>query len=303
MVDEDVATLTGDHRVAVDQRAHCLDGVERHAFGPRHQGAARPGRQVVDESVDQECHRGVAERLQVDHGRAPTGRERRPLLEQLRPRQQQHEEPGPAGLEQVLDQVEQAAVGVLGVLEEEHDGLVTADPLEERRPRREEVGPVEDAPVAAAEQRRDPRGQPGGLGGRRRHGGDTGADLLLDLRRSVGVEHLEPRAHHLGERPEGDAVAVGQAAATVPEERVGEPVDVLLELPAQPALADARDAGDDGEPRPAVLLRRVEELADLAQLTLATGHRRLEAVDPLRPAHRRDDGVGAVEARPARPCP
>ena len=50
------------------------------------------------------------------------------------------------------------------------------------------------------------------------------------------------------------------------------------------------------EPRPAVLLRRVEELLDQAQLAVAPGQRRLEPVDALRPADGRDDGVGAAKS-------
>ena len=49
-------------------------------------------------------------------------------------------------------------------------------------------------------------------------------------------------AHHVGERPVGDALAVGEAAAAVPVDVVDEPVEVLVELPRQPRLADPGDA-------------------------------------------------------------
>jgi hypothetical protein len=66
--------------------------------------------------------------------------------------------------------------------------------------------------------------------------------VLLDGRAELGARRRcllvldDPRAssHHLGERPEGDAVAVREAAAGVPEDALREPVDVLLELPREP---------------------------------------------------------------------
>ena len=83
-------------------------------------------------------------------------------------------------------------------------------------------------------------------------------------------------ANHLGERPERDAVAVGETAPGVPPDVAGEPVDVLLELPREARLADAADADDRDEVRSAVLGRRVEELLDEPELAVAPDERRLE---------------------------
>ena len=55
---------------------------------------------------------------------------------------------------------------------------------------------------------------------------------------------------HLRERPERDAVAVGEAAAAVPPDVSGKAVDVLLELPRQAGLADPGDADDRDDLRP-----------------------------------------------------
>jgi hypothetical protein len=74
----------------------------------------------------------------------------------------------------------------------------------------------------------------------------------------LGDERAHP--HHLGEGPVGDAVAVGEAAAPVPEHRVRDAVEVLLELPGEPRLADAGDADDRDEVRLALLRRAVEML-------------------------------------------
>ena len=65
------------------------------------------------------------------------------LLEQLGPSQRDHVEPVAARpLEQVLDEVEQARVGPLQVLEDEHGRIRVRQALEEKAPGREELLPV-----------------------------------------------------------------------------------------------------------------------------------------------------------------
>src|SRR5687768_2155405 len=55
-------------------------------------------------------------------------------------------------------------------------------------------------------------------------------------------------------------------------------VDVLLELPDQPALADATRPCDRDEARPPVAANRVELLLQLPQLLVATDERCLKGV-------------------------
>src|SRR3954470_9325430 len=75
-------------------------------------------------------------------------------------------------------------------------------------------------------------------------------------------------------------MSVGQAASAQPVRAVrGDGVDVLLELPRQPGLADARLAGDDDELRVPLLGRDVEELLDHPQLSVPADERSLESVD------------------------
>ena len=50
-------------------------------------------------------------------------------------------------------------------------------------------------------------------------------------------------AHHVGERPVRDPFAVGEAAAAVPPDLLDDAVEVLVELPSEPRLADAGDPG------------------------------------------------------------
>ena len=56
----------------------------------------------------------------------------------------------------------------------------------------------------------------------------------------------------------------------MPEHLAGETVDVLEELPGEPRLADAGDAGDEHEPGRVPLGGGVEELLDEAKLVVAS---------------------------------
>src|SRR5438034_494288 len=47
------------------------------------------------------------------------------------------------------------------------------------------------------------------------------------------------RPHHLDQRPVADPLAVGRGAALVPPDGFHDAVEVLLELPREPRLADA----------------------------------------------------------------
>jgi hypothetical protein len=86
-----------------------------------------------------------------------------------------------------------------------------------------------------------------------------------------------PHPDHFRERPVGDALAVGQAAAAVPVNVVGEAVDVLLELPGEAGLADAGDARDRDELCLLFVRRAMEELLDQAQLAIAADEGRFQA--------------------------
>ena len=103
--------------------------------------------------------------------------------------------------------------------------------------------------------------------------------------------------HHVGERPVGDALAVGEAAAAMPVDGLGDAVEVLVELPAETRLADPGDAGDRHEVRLALVGARVEEILDLAQLAVAADERRLEALRLERAAQPGDDALRPPERR------
>src|SRR5207248_54665 len=81
---------------------------------------------------------------------------------------------------------------------------------------------------------------------------------------------------HVGERSVGHAFAVRQAAAAVPVDGVGEPVEVLVELPREPRLPDPGDPEDRDEMGGLLVCGSVEEILDEAQLPVAPDERRLE---------------------------
>src|SRR3954452_7164918 len=105
------------------------------------------------------------------------------------------------------------------------------------------------------------------------------AELRGSRLRVLFLRDQAAHAHHVGKRPVGDALAVGQAAPAVPVDRLGDAVEVLVELPRQPGLANASDSGDGDEVRLSLLGAGVDEILDLAKLAVASYARRLQ---PLR---------------------
>ena len=143
-------------------------------------------------------------------------------------------------------------------------------------PEEGEEGRLDPAPlVRVGDMRRD------GLG-----------DLATRRRLVVRLEEAGPRPDHLAEGPERDPLAVGGAAPFVPEGILGEPVDVLEELPGKPRLADPGLAGDRDVARPTLADRRVEEVLEEAQLVVAADEGGLERLRPVAAAPLRDDPQG-----------
>src|ERR671936_625643 len=76
-------------------------------------------------------------------------------------------------------------------------------------------------------------------------------------RRSTLLVLRDPAAHphHVGERPVGDPFPIRETAAPVPVRRLRQAVEVLEELPGQPALPDPGDARDRDEVRRTIVSR------------------------------------------------
>ena len=75
----------------------------------------------------------------------------------------------------------------------------------------------------------------------------------------------------------------------MPVDRLADPVDVLVELPGQATLADARLADHRHEPQASLTRGRVEHLLDKSQLRLAAHERWLEDVRTARPTDHAND--------------
>ena len=103
-------------------------------------------------------------------------------------------------------------------------------------------------------------------------------DGALELRSgvliAVRLEDAGLRLHHLGERPEADAFAVGQRTSLPPVRQLVAALDHLEELAEEAALADPGDADQRHELRCAVAVHPFERPDELVELALASHERR-----------------------------
>jgi hypothetical protein len=250
---------------------------------------------------------GVVQRLQqhgggVQHAPGPAG----PLLQELGPGHGDQQDGGAAGVVgHVLDQVEQARLGPVEVVQHDHQG------------------------PPAGQQLQQPPERPGRLLGRPGRGlqpdqlGDPGGDVVAfaflraagrvarspavvgqqpaqpggGLGRRVGVGDAGGLADELGHRPVGDPLAVGQAAAA----QHGRAGQVGHGLPDQPGLAhpglaeDGQQVAAGGGHDPLV------HPGDQAQLGLATHDGGVLAAGVAGGARGRPGPAG--RRPPGRPCP
>ncbi len=222
---------------------------------------------------------------------APVRRQRRTPLQEPRAGEHHDEAGEPGDGDEVLEEAEQPVVGVLGVVDDQRQHLAVGDPLEEDGPGAEEVLAGEAGDRAGPEQGRHPVAQPVALAGVRHVALQSALEQLLGggVLLVVVDPGEQPAPDGLGQREVGHALAVGHAPSAVPADELAEPVDVLLELPGQPGLADSGLAVDDQQRGTPGLLSVVEQLLDQPQLAVAPDQGRLEAVGALRAAGGRDD--------------
>ncbi len=268
-----------DEQAAVEQHAHRLDRVQRHAFGTYEDAFAQLLRQTGYEPSQELAHHLGCERLEVERGEAALASSpRRTPVHQLGAGQNEDEQGVTARpFEQVLEEVEQAGVRPLHVFENEDRRRSLCKPLEEDPPGREEILLIAGSALLEPEQVGETRLDPAPLLQVRDVQLDHRPQLHKRRGRLLVLEDAAAHPHHLRQRPVGHTLAVGQAAAPVPTDVLGQPVDVLLELPGEPGLADARDAGDRDDLRLPLLCRGVEELLHQTQLAVAADERRFQA--------------------------
>ena len=197
-----------------------------------------------------------------------------PALEELRPRRRDDEQRDVGHpVDELVDEVEQALVRPVEVLEDEDERALLGEPFEEAPPRGERLV----APVAAELAPRPPRPTSARrcvsthalVAGTRERVLDGADGSSPRSRRRVLLEDARLRLDDLAERPQRDAVAVGEAAALAPRDELRVGVDDPGELVDEAALADARDADERHELRRALVARALERISEDAELALA----------------------------------
>jgi hypothetical protein len=243
---------------------HLLDE-ERVALGDLDDPVALAfGQLRLSEKVgDQHLRRALRERFQHQHHRARLGRgPRRPLLQKLRTSEADEEHRRVARpLREILDQVEKARLGPVDILEDEHEGALPREGLEE--------------PPDRPEGFLDPPARLGEADGCLDSKGDR-VHVGLSPQRAPEFE----LTHDLGERPEGDPFAVGQAASDQHGRRF---FHGRAKLGAQARLADPGRAEHGDKPADPFLRGALECFFELRELALAPDERSVEFVREGRP--------------------
>ena len=212
------------------------------------------------------------------------------------------------GVHEVVEQLDEAGVGPVQVVDREDRRLVLAHPLERLGhgpvDRRAGTGRIEvidrrGVPVDVGEDVHDPLGL-GGVEARRQRGGALRALDAQVVGGDVRVD-VEVLGQRQGDRPVGAGLPVGDAVGMQQADLAGgarrQPVE---DLGDQPALADAALADERQDHRPLTLDGLLQRALGDGQLGLPTDHRHLEAVAP---ADARGRGSGDGQPGGDRPLP
>ena len=241
--------------VALGEHADELLGVERVAACTGEKGRLQARRQhgPLEELLEK------LRRLLVGQGRERDGQGVRLPAAPARPA---HEELGASGADdehrhcgrpfgEVVDEVEQALVRPVEVLEQEHGRSLLRDCLEEPAPGREVLGVIRA--VVARPRKADKRAQvrldPAGVLLARDEIENLSPQRAFDLARRIGLQDARLCLDHLRERPEGHPLAVRETAASAPRDELGVVLDDGRELEDEPRLADPRRADECDELR------------------------------------------------------
>ena len=234
-------------RAPLDQHPAVLVGVERHPVGQLDQRAQQLRREgglrrtsARRGSAIESSRSGVSE-IESMPGTAPA--QRRLALEQLRPGGADHEQRHvPDRRADQLDEAEHAVVGPVQVLEDEHGRTARGQREQEPPPGRLGVlsgqwraGQARAAGRSASDSRAD---SPAGTRSLQRR-----VEAVARGLGGVGGQHAGLRLHDVGQRGVGDVLAERRAATAAPADpHVDQLPGVLVQLPDQPALADAGPA-------------------------------------------------------------
>ena len=251
--------------------------------------ARGPG-QAEDEPVQDladDCVRQWVERQGRDR---PAGESESFVIDALRTRQHEEKQRVVARpLEQVIQELEQAGVGPLQVLDEHHNRAVLGQPLEEQAPSREQLFSRQHLWRQKTEQLAEAWGNELSLSAVGDPPFEAGPESLADDLLWILLADLQSGSHHLRERPVAHALPVGETPAGVPEHGSRQAVGVLEELPGKTRLAHAGHAGYQHQSCRVALGRDVEELLEEVELVVPPEERGLQDSGALRAGNAGDD--------------
>ena len=215
-------------RVELDE----LLRVERIAAGPLEQGLLRVGREQGsrEQAPDQLCRllvgeRGERECRRVELAAAPA----RSAFEELRPRRRDDEQRNVRHpVDELVEEVEEALVGPVDVLDDDDERPLLGEPFEEAAPGGERLVSAIAAELRFAgepDEREQMRLDARLVARARERVLDGLVDLRRDLLGRVLLEDAGLRLDDLAERPQRDPVAVGEAAPLAPGDELGIRVD------------------------------------------------------------------------------
>ena len=238
----------------LDEHSTELFRVQRVAADAGKQGLVRLGRNrsPLEERGDQlgGTAPGQGRYRDRQHARLAAG-PARSALEQLRSCSRDDEEGHAADLlDHLVDEVEECVVCPVHVLEDEHERALVREGLQVTSPGREHLAAaIADRGLLAAktDERAQEGRDPAGLGRILDHTPNRRSQLVVGLLGCVALEDPRLRLDHLAERPEADAVAVGERATLTPAHRLAGTFADLPQLGDQAGLADARYPQDRDE--------------------------------------------------------
>ena len=300
-----IGAVDGLEVAAVDEHAQDLDGVQRDPLGAVEDLGRHVRRQAGCQAPEQLGHGVGRQRIEMKADVRPqTGTPFGSQLEESGSGQR-HDEDRPAGgrADEVLDEVEQAGVRPVEVVEDEDRRARIGDPLEERPPGGKRLFALAGGDRPDADQSLEVGRNPASLGLLRHVLGDAGQETTSGHGGAVALDDAGAVTNHLGQGPERERLAIRRRPGVMPGQELHDTVDVFLDLPADPALAQAGLAEDRHEPGGTLLADGRQEVLHDRDGAVASDERALgqDAAGPRRRAARRP---GAPPRRePAGACP
>ena len=216
----DIAVALRREQPAIEQHPHGLNRIQRHPLRASEDLGDELARQPGHQPREQLTHRAVIQRPQCNRGR-PT----RTGAQQLGASEREDEKRKLGRpLKQVVDEVQQTAVGPLQILKRQHHRLFLGQPLKEQPPTTEKISAIGRGSLLEAEQVREARLDQPPLTLIAHMLRDSGAQLRSGCRGILFFQDPGASADHLRQRPVRHPLAVRETATLVPPADVLDPV-------------------------------------------------------------------------------